>query len=88
VNEGGGNPGSEPGVGLSMKGVEVAGGVSVSRLLLAGGENGEMVIEDRKDSVIHLFKFLLVWPRGSRVESVSRYWRLTGKNGYRLGRWV
>lgn len=88
MNEGGGNLGFEFGVGLFMKGVEVVGGVFVSRLLLVGGENGEMVIEDRKDSVIYLFKFLLVWLRGFRVESVFRYWRLIGKNGYRLGRWV
>lgn len=56
-----------------MKGVELEGGVSVSRLLLAEGENGEMVIEDRKDSVTHLPGVQLVWPLGSRVESVSRF---------------
>lgn len=50
MNGGGGNPGSEPGSGLAMKGVEVAGGVPVRGLLLAEGENGEMVMEDRKDT--------------------------------------
>lgn len=80
-----GSPESEPGVAVSMKGVEVEGGASVSRLLQAEGGNGEMVTEGRKDIVIHLPEFQLVWPLGSRVKSVSRYWGLTGKN--RLRRW-
>lgn len=53
----GGNPRSEPGVGLSVKGVEVEGSVAVSRLLLAEGENGEMVMEARKHSAILLLEF-------------------------------
>lgn len=38
-------------------------------------------MEDRKDSVIHLCEFQLVWPLGSRVESVSK-----GAEGKKMGR--
>lgn len=78
-----GGPRSETGVAVSMKGVEVEGGASVSMLLLAESENGE----GRKDIAIHLPEFQLVWPLGSRVKGVSRYWGLTGKNGCRLRGW-
>lgn len=75
-----GNPGSEAGTAVSMKGVEVEGGAYVSMLFLIEAENGEMVPEDRKDRVIHLPEFQLVWPLASRVKTVSRYWGLTGKS--------
>lgn len=53
------------------KDVEVEGGVSVSRVLLADGENEGIVVEDRKGSMIHLPESLWDVATEARAESVS-----------------
>lgn len=54
VNEGEGNPGPDLELESPVKGVEVEGSESVSLLLPAEGENGEIIMDDRKGRVSDL----------------------------------
>lgn len=54
VNEGEGNPGPDGELESPVREVEVEGGESVSLLFPAKGENGEIVMDDRKGRVSDL----------------------------------